>query len=123
MNDNRLSKTRLFFIFFFFVAVLACLLVRLGFIQIFKSNTYLSIAQNQSQATIQMQPVRGRVLDRFGRELALEVRLDWEGSRLHVPGAVGELRLEQELDAALVGAVGGPHYALSFKATSACPVA
>lgn len=76
MNDNRLSKTRLFFIFFFFVAVLACLLARLGFIQIFKSNAYLSIAQNQSQSTIQMQPVRGRVLDRFGRELALDVRLD-----------------------------------------------
>ena len=71
-----MSKTRLFFIFFFFLLVLGCLLLRLGFIQIFKSATYLSIAQNQSRSVIDMQPARGQVLDRSGQALALDVRLD-----------------------------------------------
>ncbi len=72
----KLSRTRLFFIFCFFFLTLCFLLLRLGFIQIFKSSSYLSLAQNQSRAVIEMQPVRGRILDQKGRELALDVRLD-----------------------------------------------
>jgi cell division protein FtsI (penicillin-binding protein 3) len=71
-----LSKPRLFFIFSFFILALVVLLVRLGFIQIFKSSKYLSLAQNQSRAVIEMQPARGKIVDRLGRELALDVRLD-----------------------------------------------
>jgi cell division protein FtsI (penicillin-binding protein 3) len=73
---TKLPKTRLFFVFSFFLLVLVCLLFRLGFIQIFKSSKYLSIAKSQSRAVIEMQPARGRILDRQGRELALDVRLD-----------------------------------------------
>ena len=76
MTEPRLSKTRLFLIFSFFLLVLGCLLVRLGFLQIFKSSSYQSIAQSQSRAVIDMQPARGRILDRKGEELALDVRLD-----------------------------------------------
>ena len=76
MAETKLSKNRLFFVFCFFLLALVGLLARLGFIQIFKSSKYLSIAQDQSRAIIEMQPARGRVLDRKGRELALDVRLD-----------------------------------------------
>jgi len=76
LTETRLSKTRLFFIFFLFLLVLGCLLFRLGFIQIFKSSKYLSIAQNQSRSIIDMQPARGRILDRKGEEFALDVRLN-----------------------------------------------
>ncbi len=66
----------MFVVLFFFLAVLSCLLVRLGFIQLFKSSRYFSIAQNQSRAMIEMPPARGRVFDSRGKELALDVRLD-----------------------------------------------
>lgn len=73
---TTLSKPRLFFIISFFLLALSALLIRLGFIQIFKSSKLLSIAQSQSRAVIEMQPARGHILDREGRELALDVRLD-----------------------------------------------
>ncbi len=76
MADTKLSKSRLFFIFAFFILSLSCLLVRLGFLQIFKSSKFISLAQNQSRAVIEMQPARGKILDRKGREFALDVRLD-----------------------------------------------
>lgn len=76
MIQRKLSKARLFFVLFFFIAVLACLFLRLGFIQIFKSSKYHSIAEGQSRVVIEMQPARGKILDRNGRELALDVRLD-----------------------------------------------
>lgn len=71
-----LSRTRLFVVFFFFIGALTALLCRLGFIQIFKSSAYLSIAQNQSRSVIEMQPARGRILDSKNHELASDVRLD-----------------------------------------------
>ena len=76
MTEPKLSRTRLFVIFFFFLAVLFCLFIRLGFIQIFKASSYFSMAQNQSRAVIEMQPARGRIFDSRGREMALDVRLD-----------------------------------------------
>ncbi len=71
-----LSRKRLFLIFFFFIFALLILLARLGFIQIFKAASYRSLAQNQSRVIVEMQPVRGRILDVKGKELALDVRLD-----------------------------------------------
>lgn len=76
MTEPKLSRTRLFVVFFFFLAALFCLLIRLGFIQIFKASSYFSMAQNQSRTVIEMQPARGRVFDSRGREMALDVRLD-----------------------------------------------
>jgi len=76
LAGTKLSKSRLFFVFFFFLAALGCLLLRLGFLQIFKSSKYLSIAQSQSRVIIEMPPARGKILDRNDRELALDVRLD-----------------------------------------------
>ncbi|MBI3252324.1 MAG: penicillin-binding protein [Candidatus Omnitrophica bacterium] len=76
MADSSLSKTRLFFIFFLFLLFLFCLLLRLGFLQIWKSSKYQSLARNQSRAIIEMQPARGRIVDSKGRDLALDIRLD-----------------------------------------------
>jgi cell division protein FtsI (penicillin-binding protein 3) len=76
VTEPKLSRKRLFVIFAFFLAALFCLLIRLGFIQIFKASSYFSIQQNQSRAMIEMQPARGRIFDSKGRELALDVRLD-----------------------------------------------
>ncbi|HTL70985.1 MAG TPA: penicillin-binding protein 2, partial [Candidatus Eisenbacteria bacterium] len=63
-------------VFSFFLVSLLCLFFRLGFLQIFRSSEYLSIAQNQHRVMIEMQPTRGRIVDRRGRELALDIRLD-----------------------------------------------
>ena len=76
MADPKLSKTRLFFIFSFFLLALSCLVARLVFLQIFKSPQYLSIAQSQSRFMLEMQPARGHIVDRNGHEFALDVRLD-----------------------------------------------
>ncbi len=76
MSEAKLSKPRLFVVFAFFFLGLFCLFVRLGFIQIFKSSSYILLAQNQSRAIIEMQPARGKILDAKGKELALDVRLD-----------------------------------------------
>lgn len=76
MTEPRISKTRFFFVFSFFLLALLFLSLRLSFIQIFKSSNYLSIAKNQSRVVIEMQPARGKILDRNGRELAQDVRLD-----------------------------------------------
>ncbi len=76
MTEAKLSKPRLFVVFVFFLAVLFCLLVRLGFIQIFKASSYFLLAQNQSRTVIEMRPARGKIFDVKGRELALDVRLD-----------------------------------------------
>ncbi len=76
MSEPKLSRIRLFVIFLLFLAALLGLIVRLGFIQIFKSSRYLSLAENQSRAVVEMQPARGRILDVKGNELALDVRLD-----------------------------------------------
>ena len=75
-SEPKLSRTRLFVIFSFFLVALLCLIVRLGFIQIFKSSRYISLAENQSRAVIEMPPARGRVFDSKGNELALDVRLE-----------------------------------------------
>lgn len=72
----KLSRRRLFVVFSLFLAALFCLLARLGFIQIFKASRYLSLAENQSRAVVEMRPARGRVFDARGKELALDVRLD-----------------------------------------------
>ena len=76
MAETRLSKTRLYAIFAFFLLALFALLARLSVLQIFKNSALLSLAQNQSRVMIEMQPARGRIVDRQGRELALDVRLD-----------------------------------------------
>ena len=110
MADTKLSKNRLFFILSFFLAVLACLLIRLGFIQIFKSSNYFSIAQNQSRVIIEIPPARGKVLDRGNRDLALDVRLDslyavsrdiknkrWLAGQLHSILGIDESELSERL--------------------------
>jgi len=76
LGEPRLSNSRVRFIFIFFLAALGLLILRLGFIQIFKSSNYLAIARNQSRVVVEMQPARGRIVDRFNRELALDVRRD-----------------------------------------------
>jgi len=74
--QTKLSKTRLFVVFSLFLLALFCLLARLAFLQIFNSSSLSLKQQNQSRAIIEMQPARGRILERNGRELALDVRLD-----------------------------------------------
>ncbi len=76
MAQTKLPKTRLFVVFSFFLLALVCLLARLAFLQVFNSSSLSLKQQNQSRAIIEMQPARGRILERNGRELALDVRLD-----------------------------------------------
>ena len=97
---RKLSKARLFFIFLFFVAALGGLLLRLGFIQIFKSSKYHSLAEGQSRVVIEMQPARGKILDRNGRELALDVRLD------SVYAVSREIKNKEKLAAGLAKSLG-----------------
>lgn len=71
-----LSKTRLFLVFSFFLLALFGLLVKLGVLQIFKSPQCKTLWQNQSNFMIELQPMRGRVVDAKGHEYALDLRLD-----------------------------------------------
>ena len=66
----------MFVVFFFFLLALFCLFCRLGYLQIFKSSQYQSIAENQSHLIVEMPPARGKIFDSKNRELALDVRLD-----------------------------------------------
>ncbi|OGW90560.1 MAG: hypothetical protein A3D28_04400 [Omnitrophica bacterium RIFCSPHIGHO2_02_FULL_63_14] len=59
-----------------FLAALTLLLARLAYLQLFQSSKFVSLVQNQSRAIIDMQPARGRILDRRNRELASDVRLN-----------------------------------------------
>ena len=76
MVQGKIPKARLFFVFSLFLLALFCLLLRLGFLQIFDSSALSLKQQNQSRTVIEMQPARGRILERNGRDLALDVRLD-----------------------------------------------
>jgi len=76
LAETRLSKNRLFFVFSLFILALFALLGRLAVLQVFKSSKLVSLADNQHHLMIEMQPARGRILDRKGRSLALDVRLD-----------------------------------------------
>ncbi len=76
MTEPKLSRKRLFVVFYSLLTALFCLIFRLGFIQIFRASSYFSIAQNQSRSVIEMQPARGRIVDSKSHELALDVRLD-----------------------------------------------
>ena len=72
----KLSKTRLFIIFSFFLLALLCLWIKLGILQIFKSSQCTALWQNQSNFMIELQPMRGRIVDAKGHEYALDLRLD-----------------------------------------------
>lgn len=74
--EAKVSKPRLLFLLAFFTLALAGVLVRLAFLQILKSSELNSKQEGQSRIVIEMQPARGKIFDRFGRELALDVRLD-----------------------------------------------
>ncbi len=72
----RLSKQRSLAVFLFFLSALILLLGRLAYLQLFHAPSLQSLAKNQSDLMIQLEPVRGKIVDRKNRELALDVRLD-----------------------------------------------
>ncbi len=76
MAESKLSKTRLFLVFTFFLLALLGLLIKLGVLQILKSSKCETLWQNQSNFMIEIQPMRGRVVDAKGHEYALDLRLD-----------------------------------------------
>lgn len=51
-------------------------MLRLAFLQLFSASKFLSIAKGQSKVLIEMQPARGKIVDRNGRDIGLDVRLD-----------------------------------------------
>lgn len=70
-SRRNVNKGRLVFIFSVMFLVFAVLISRLYYIMIVKGKDYRTLAVNQWTDNIEISPVRGRILDRNGRELAI----------------------------------------------------
>src|SRR3990170_6400767 len=79
---------------------LGALLLRLIDVQVVQSDRLQALAQRQQLATILLQPHRGRVLDRRGRPLAINVEVP---SIYAVPSAIPDRRAFAERAAPILG--------------------
>lgn len=78
--ESRLLRRRLFILFAVFPALLALLFARLAYVQFFHPRKLAMRAENQSELLIQIPPYRGKILDRNGTALALDIQLDSLGA-------------------------------------------
>lgn len=68
---RNINKGRLFFIFSILFIIYTALITRLYYIMVVKGKDYRTLAVNQWTDNIEISPIRGRVLDRNGQELAI----------------------------------------------------
>jgi len=71
--EIRIHKTRLIFVFLFFLSLLVLLLFRLFYIQIGKSLGFERIAKSQHEVMIHLEPRRGTIYDRNMSILAVNL--------------------------------------------------
>ena len=70
-RKSSLKNDRAIFFLLFILFIFVCLLVRLFYINIFKSKSYKAMAEEQWTNEIKIDARRGRILDRNSRELAV----------------------------------------------------
>jgi len=68
-----IGKTKIYGIVIFIICMLFSLVFRLVVLQILNSDKFALVAENLHNATIKIQPERGRIFDRNGNPLALNV--------------------------------------------------
>ncbi len=78
---DRAQKRRLTLLCVAFPAVFFSLFSRLVYVQFFHPRDFAGRAENQSKLVVKIPPYRGKILDRVGRELALDIQLDSLGAR------------------------------------------
>ena len=76
----RLDHRRLGVLFVLFPLLLCFMFLRLGYVQFFHPRNLGSRAESQSKLILKLQPYRGKIYDRNGAELALDVQLDSLGA-------------------------------------------
>lgn len=70
-NDNATVKRRIMVGVSVLICILLALLVRVGYIMIFKSGQYSKMAVEQWTSDVKIAAKRGKILDRNGKELAI----------------------------------------------------
>jgi len=70
-QGNLLIKNRIIILFVFFVALMVAIFARLFFIQIGQTEALGQMASDQRLRMLQLEPKRGLIYDRLGRELAI----------------------------------------------------
>ncbi len=71
---NRKNSRRITNIYFIFFGLFLALFIKIIYLQVFKSNFFQSLAQNQHYRLIKLEGKRGNILDRQGRVLATGLR-------------------------------------------------
>ncbi len=72
---KRSYTSRLYIIFIIFISILAFYAVRILYLQLFKSNSLASIAKNQHNILLRLDPIRGDIYDRNLHKLALACKV------------------------------------------------
>lgn len=72
-NRNLISKNRIIAAFTMFIVLLLFFAWRVAYIQVVKSNEYSKMAVDRQKRDIVLTPVRGKILDRNGEELAVSI--------------------------------------------------
>lgn len=74
-KDKVVVKRRMLIIFSIFFVLFFALLSRLAYLMIYKSSEYTKIATEQWTSEVKIDAKRGRILDRYGNELAVSANV------------------------------------------------
>jgi cell division protein FtsI (penicillin-binding protein 3) len=72
---DRIPKRRFYILFFSLTGVFALLLLKLAYLQFFHPINLSQTAERQSKLIQELEPFRGKILDRKGEEMAIDLRL------------------------------------------------
>lgn len=74
-SGDRLPKKRFYVLFFLVLGVFAALSLRLAYLQFLHPKNLSLTAERQSKLVQELEPFRGKILDRKGEEMAIDLRL------------------------------------------------
>lgn len=74
-SSERLPKKRFYTLFFLLTGIFAVLLIRLVYLQFLHPINLSLTAERQSKLIQELEPFRGKILDRKGEEMAIDLRL------------------------------------------------
>lgn len=73
---NRINRKRILLVSLFIALGFIIITLRVFLIMVIQHNQYMKKAERQHQKTIHIEPLRGTIYDRMGRELAVSVELE-----------------------------------------------
>ncbi|HCW54381.1 MAG TPA: stage V sporulation protein D [Clostridium sp.] len=99
-NDRGQMRRRMTIVTFAITAVIAVLIIRLSYIMIIKAPDYAGRAEEQWTSEVKIDAIRGKILDRNGKELAVSANLyrvdfDLNSIRTYLKTKLGDLSDEQ----------------------------